>query len=33
MANQNSDPTAYHNFIQDLNEILNTYNINKLGLS
>ncbi len=31
MANQNSDNTAYLNFMNDLNEILNNFNISKLN--
>ncbi|NJB69833.1 hypothetical protein GGR42_000295 [Saonia flava] len=30
MAQQNNDNTAYISFIEDLNEILFDYNINKL---
>ncbi len=33
MANKNQDNTAYLNFIQNLNEILVDYNINKLTYS
>ncbi len=33
MANQNPDNAAYLNFIEDLNEILNDYEINKLNYS
>ncbi len=33
MANQNPDNAAYLNFIEDLNEILIDYNINKLNFS
>ncbi len=33
MANKNQDNTAYLSFIQNLNEILVDYNINKLTYS
>ncbi len=33
MANQNNDNTSYHNFIEDLNNILVDININKLTYS
>ncbi len=33
MANQHSDNAAYLYFIEDLNEILIDYNINKLSYS
>lgn len=33
MANQNHDNTAYLNFIEDLNEILMDFNINRLNCS
>ncbi|RKR12995.1 hypothetical protein CLV91_1708 [Maribacter vaceletii] len=33
MANKNQDNTSYLNFIQNLNEILVDYNINKLTYS
>ncbi|CAM3608789.1 hypothetical protein ZORO111903_13105 [Zobellia roscoffensis] len=33
MANQNPDNAAYMNFIENLNEILNSEEINKLNFS
>lgn len=33
MANQNNDSTSYHNFIENLNNILVDININKLTYS
>lgn len=33
MAHQNSDSTAYFNFIENLNEILMDYNIRTLGIN
>lgn len=33
MENQNSENTAYVNFINDLNEILLNFNINQLNCS
>jgi hypothetical protein len=33
MAEQNNDNTAYLDFIQDLNEILMDFNINRLSCS
>lgn len=33
MANQNNDKTSYHNFIENLNNILVDFNINKLTYS
>ncbi len=33
MANQNQDNAAYLSFMQDLNEILVNFNINKLNYS
>ncbi len=33
MAKQNQDNTAYLNFLEDLNEILNDYDISRLSCS